>query len=265
MVTSVTRGWSRQDLDSRPLQARFQDVIEELAKLGGSPVVPASEVGIQEMRATIRWIEREKATSEWDEELARARREFSATISRYRRLFDEIAEGQKVLWQRHFFARGKGMSDVVMHICSCPADYFPRPGDRVSFSHSRGRPPKDLMVPTWRSSKLIRMRSRPTHRQQHAPRRPLTLISATKVDNRWSAARHGRQTVEGRRMTPRITKNGDQFSVEIAPKAFIRWHVEPRREGLTMIITIDAPTLTNYARVDEVNDRIELPLRMLPQ
>jgi hypothetical protein len=64
---------------------------------------------------------------------------------------------------------------------------------------------------------------------------------------------------------PVVTKDGNQYSVEISPKAFIRWHVEPRREGLVMVITIDAPTLTNYARVNQVNDTIEVPIRCLPQ
>jgi hypothetical protein len=64
---------------------------------------------------------------------------------------------------------------------------------------------------------------------------------------------------------PVVKKQGARYSVEIAPKAFINWHVETRREGLVMVITIAAPTLTNYARVDAVNDRIELPLRDLPQ
>jgi hypothetical protein len=64
---------------------------------------------------------------------------------------------------------------------------------------------------------------------------------------------------------PVVKKDGDIYSVEIAPKSFLRWHVEPRREGLVMIINVDAPTLTNYARVRECDDIIELPIRDLPQ
>jgi hypothetical protein len=60
MVAPVARAWVRQDGDPRPLQARWQDVSSQLAKLGGSPIVPASEIGIQEMQVNIRRLEGER-------------------------------------------------------------------------------------------------------------------------------------------------------------------------------------------------------------
>jgi hypothetical protein len=62
---------------------------------------------------------------------------------------------------------------------------------------------------------------------------------------------------------PTVHTYGTGYRIEIAPKCFLRWQVEPKPEGLVMVI--DAPTLTNYAKVDPFNDKIELPLRCLPQ
>jgi hypothetical protein len=59
--------------------------------------------------------------------------------------------------------------------------------------------------------------------------------------------------------TPVVKKEGSRFCVEIGPQSFIRWWTEPRRDGLTMVIKIDAPNLTRYGRVDEADDRIEFP------
>ena len=59
---------------------------------------------------------------------------------------------------------------------------------------------------------------------------------------------------------PKVTKDGAGYCVEISPRAFIRWHTEPRRESLVMVIIIDAPTLTNYARIRECDDLIEFPV-----
>jgi hypothetical protein len=66
-------------------------------------------------------------------------------------------------------------------------------------------------------------------------------------------------------MTPVVKKEGNIYSVEIAPKCFLRWYVEPSSEGDMMVIKIVAPALTHYARVHEADDVIALPLRYLPQ
>jgi hypothetical protein len=97
MVTSVAKGWVRQDGDPRPLLVRYQDVCEELSRLGGSPIVPASEISIQEMQSAIRGLTRRKATQGWDEALARASGEFSAVVDNYRKLYNEVFESQRRL------------------------------------------------------------------------------------------------------------------------------------------------------------------------
>jgi hypothetical protein len=95
MPTNVARGWLRQDGDPRPLAARYQDVCEELSRLGGSPVVPASEISIQEMQSAIRELTRRKATADWDPVLARASGELSETVSTYRKRYNETVESQR--------------------------------------------------------------------------------------------------------------------------------------------------------------------------
>jgi hypothetical protein len=100
MVAPVARAWIRQDGDPRPLQARWEDVSAQLAQLGGSPVVPASEIGIQEMQSSIRHLERERraaAEPVRNEMLISARREFSGAVDRYRMAHTYIVESQQKL------------------------------------------------------------------------------------------------------------------------------------------------------------------------
>jgi hypothetical protein len=97
MVTSVAKGWVRQDGDPRPMLARYQSVCEELARLGGSPIVPANEVNIQSMQSAIIELTRRKMTAGWDEALARASGEFADTVQRYRERYNQIIESQRRL------------------------------------------------------------------------------------------------------------------------------------------------------------------------
>jgi hypothetical protein len=55
------------------------------------------------------------------------------------------------------------------------------------------------------------------------------------------------------------------YRIEIAPKCFLQWHIEPQPEGDVMVIKIVAPALLHYAKVDAIDNRIALPLRYLPQ
>jgi hypothetical protein len=101
MVTTIGRTWVRQDTDPRPLLARWQDVSDELAKLGGQVIAPASEIAIQDMQATIRQIERERAAAEVpDERLVAASRAFRDSCHSYRHVHTAITESQQKL--RHF-------------------------------------------------------------------------------------------------------------------------------------------------------------------
>jgi hypothetical protein len=100
MVAPVARAWIRQDGDPRPLQARWEDVSAQLSKLGGSPVVPASEIGIQEMRASIRQLEGERraaAEPVRNEMLISAGKEFSGAVDRYRMAYVDTIERQEKL------------------------------------------------------------------------------------------------------------------------------------------------------------------------
>jgi hypothetical protein len=64
---------------------------------------------------------------------------------------------------------------------------------------------------------------------------------------------------------PVVKKEEGGYSVEIAPRCFLKWHIEQKPQGNVMVIEVVAPAVTHYARVDKVNDKIELPLRCLPQ
>jgi hypothetical protein len=65
--------------------------------------------------------------------------------------------------------------------------------------------------------------------------------------------------------TPVLQKTTDGWEVEISPRCFLRWHVEPSPEGDMMVVRIVAPALLHYAHVDAVDNEIALPLRYLPQ
>jgi hypothetical protein len=99
MVAPVARAWIRQDGDPRPLQARWEDASAQLAKLGGSPVVPASEIGIQEMQASIRRIEGERraAAEPFDERRRAARAAFRDACWNFRHVHTATAECQQRL------------------------------------------------------------------------------------------------------------------------------------------------------------------------
>jgi hypothetical protein len=101
MVTTIGRAWVRQDNDPRPLQARWAETSEQLVKLGGSPVVPASEISIQEMQSTIRDIERKRmAAAVPDDRLVAAKAEFRDACHRYRHAHTAIVETQEKLRRR---------------------------------------------------------------------------------------------------------------------------------------------------------------------
>jgi hypothetical protein len=64
---------------------------------------------------------------------------------------------------------------------------------------------------------------------------------------------------------PSVEAYESGYRVEIAPKCFLQWHIEPSPEGDMMVVKIVAPALMHYARVDQVDNQIALPLRYLPQ
>jgi hypothetical protein len=74
---------------------RYQDVSEQISRLGGSPIVPASDISILDMQATIRELERKRAAAATpinDERLRAASSAFEAAVHKYHLLRAEVVE-----------------------------------------------------------------------------------------------------------------------------------------------------------------------------
>jgi hypothetical protein len=103
MPTSVAKGWVRQDGDPRPLLARYQDVSEQLSRLGGSPIVPANEPNLLTMRENVRELERRRmaAAAAVDEHILAAKIEFTAAVHAYHLLHKDVAETHRTIRAFH--------------------------------------------------------------------------------------------------------------------------------------------------------------------
>jgi hypothetical protein len=104
MPTSVAKGWVRLDNDPRPLLARYEDVSEQLSRLGGSPIVPVSEPNLLAMRETVRDLERQRAVAAApviDEHVRAARGEFTDAVHAYHLLHKDVAEAQRTVRAFH--------------------------------------------------------------------------------------------------------------------------------------------------------------------
>jgi hypothetical protein len=102
MVSNIARGYVRLDNDPRPLLARYQDVTEQLARLGGSPIVPANEVNLLTMRENVRELERRQAAAAVpDEHVLAAKIEFTAAVHAYHLLHKDVFETWRTIRAFH--------------------------------------------------------------------------------------------------------------------------------------------------------------------
>jgi hypothetical protein len=98
MPTSISRAWVQEG--EGPLLKRWQEAGDKLAKLGGSFVSPCSEIAVNEMNATIRHLERQKAAAAAgfvDERVLAAKHEFETVVHRYHLTRNAIVEDQRQL------------------------------------------------------------------------------------------------------------------------------------------------------------------------